>query len=118
MLENSRFTPEQFVPDLDSSAVFTVRYLDPSGFEVQLSIEAPTATEVLKKGQLVIERLKETQCSPLNRNNQTLALEETITNSESFCQIHQVEMRQWDKHGRTWFSHKTSDGRWCKGGHR
>ncbi len=118
MLENSRFTPEQFVPDLDSSAVFTVRYIDPSGFEVQLSIEAPTGTEAMKKGQLVIERLKETQCSPLNRKNQAATIEETITNSDSFCPIHQVEMKLWEKRNKTWYSHKTPDGRWCNGGHR
>ena len=118
MLNNSHYPPEQFVPDLDTSAVWTVRYIDPSGFEVQLSIEASTGTEAMRKGQIVIERLKETQCSPINRDNKETSMKEESTNSESFCPIHQVEMKQWEKRNKTWYSHKTPDGRWCNGGHR
>jgi hypothetical protein len=33
---------------------------------------------------------------------------------KSWCQVHQVAMRQTTKEGRTWWSHKTDQG-WCKG---
>jgi hypothetical protein len=32
----------------------------------------------------------------------------------SWCKIHDEQMKQWDKDGRTWFSHKVGDD-WCKG---
>ena len=31
------------------------------------------------------------------------------------CEIHQIEMPQFEKEGRKWFSHKLEDGTWCKG---
>src|SRR3990167_5662617 len=30
------------------------------------------------------------------------------------CDIHQEDMRQFTKEGRSWYSHKTDDG-WCNG---
>ena len=33
---------------------------------------------------------------------------------EGVCPIHQVQMRQTTKEGRTWWSHRTAEG-WCKG---
>ena len=32
------------------------------------------------------------------------------------CLVHQVEMKQWSKDGRTWYSHQLADGSYCKGG--
>jgi hypothetical protein len=32
----------------------------------------------------------------------------------SWCQIHNVQMKQYEKDGRKWFSHKVGEG-WCKG---
>jgi len=34
---------------------------------------------------------------------------------EGWCPIHSVQMRQFEKEGRTWYSHKTDEGAWCKG---
>lgn len=31
------------------------------------------------------------------------------------CTIHNVSMKRFDREGRTWYSHKTHDGQWCKG---
>ena len=33
---------------------------------------------------------------------------------ESWCPIHQVQMKQYEKEGRYWYSHKVGDT-WCKG---
>ena len=32
-----------------------------------------------------------------------------------YCHKHRTAMRRFSKDGRTWHSHKTTDGRWCKG---
>ena len=36
-------------------------------------------------------------------------------NSESFCPVHKVEMRKYEKNGKSWYSHNL-DGVWCNGG--
>src|SRR5215510_4001556 len=32
-----------------------------------------------------------------------------------YCHQHKTAMKRFTKAGRSWFSHKTADGRWCKG---
>jgi hypothetical protein len=32
-----------------------------------------------------------------------------------FCAVHNVGMQENHKDGRTWWSHRTADGHWCKG---
>jgi hypothetical protein len=32
-----------------------------------------------------------------------------------YCHRHKTAMKRLTKAGRSWFSHKTADGRWCKG---
>jgi hypothetical protein len=32
-----------------------------------------------------------------------------------YCHRHKTAMKRFSKDGRTWYSHKTADGRWCKG---
>jgi hypothetical protein len=32
-----------------------------------------------------------------------------------YCQRHKMAMKRFTKAGRSWYSHKTADGRWCKG---
>ncbi len=115
MSENSHLIPEQYVPDLDTSAVWTVKYVDPSGFVCQLSLEAASGTEVMRKGQLVIERLKETQCSPVVRNNSNAQSQDEDVKGESICRRHHCEMRLYQKNNRSWYAHKTQDGHWCNG---
>ena len=33
----------------------------------------------------------------------------------NWCPIHGVEMKQYEKGGSKWYSHKLDDGSWCKG---
>lgn len=114
MLENSRFTPEQFVPDIDTAAVWTIRYLDPSGFECQLSLEASSGSDVLKKARGAVEYLKETQCSPILRVP-TIPLSKVNDNDEVHrCLLHNVPMKRWEKNGKIWHAHKFED-HWCRG---
>jgi hypothetical protein len=115
MSENSPLTPEQFLAGLDSGACWTVRYIDPSGFEVQLSIEAPSGTEAMRKGQLVIERLKEIQCSPIVHSSSIPTSNEPDREDESICPIHHTPLRLYQKNGHKWYAHKTKEGQWCRG---
>jgi hypothetical protein len=32
-----------------------------------------------------------------------------------YCHRHKTALKRFSKDGRTWYSHKTADGRWCKG---
>jgi hypothetical protein len=31
-----------------------------------------------------------------------------------WCAAHQTQYKRFSKDGRTWYSHKTPDGKWCK----
>ena len=35
---------------------------------------------------------------------------------EHYCQAHGQEYRRFERNGRVWYSHRTSDGKWCKEG--
>jgi hypothetical protein len=32
-----------------------------------------------------------------------------------YCHQHKTAMKRFSKDGRSWYSHKTADGRWCRG---
>jgi len=113
-MENPLLSPVAEVSELDTSAIWTVRYVDPSGFECQLSLEGSSGIEVLKKADSAIERLKEYQCSPIIRNPASSSIKEEGKEEEHLCPIHHASMKLWQKNGRSWYSHKV-DGRWCKG---
>lgn len=38
-----------------------------------------------------------------------------VTSDPSWCQIHNVTMRQFAKNGKSWYSHSPSEGVWCNG---
>ena len=50
------------------------------------------------------------QLSPQQFN--ALAMHRPVT---GVCPIHQVTMQLNQKDGRSWWSHRTADGQWCKG---
>jgi hypothetical protein len=37
-----------------------------------------------------------------------------VPSREHFCTAHQIEYKRFTKDGRTWYSHKAPDGKWCK----
>jgi hypothetical protein len=32
-----------------------------------------------------------------------------------YCHAHQAAMKRYERNGQVWYSHKTADGRWCRG---
>lgn len=116
MTENIILSPVPDLSDLAASATWSVRYLDPSGYECLLSLESASGVEVLHKAQAAITRLNESGCIPLNKQSLISAKDEPTKAETHICPIHNVPMREWKKNGRTWYSHKLEDGSWCKGG--
>jgi hypothetical protein len=40
----------------------------------------------------------------------------TLVHDDSpYCHQHKTAMKRFSKDGRSWYAHKTADGRWCKG---
>lgn len=114
-MENPLLSPVAETMDLESSAIWTVRYIDPSGYECQLSLEARTGVEALTKSQLAIEKLKENQCVPLSQKSSNSQVKVPESKDEApRCSIHDVPMRRWEKNGKVWYAHKEND-HWCRG---
>jgi hypothetical protein len=110
---------------IESTAAWSTRYIDPSGFECLLSIQAETGSEALKKAESAISHLIDAECTPLHKNapngnhkgngHKPGATIMVKTNEKKpTCPLHGVEMQKWSKNGRTWHSHRWNDG-WCQG---
>lgn len=111
----------------EALAIWMTRYVDISGYQCQLTLEAESGAELMKKAQGAIAYLTECKCTPLplgnhNGNGQgkdpnPVPAKETQKESQSrnqLCPIHGTPMKRWTKGERSWFSHKV-DGRWCRG---
>ena len=112
MTENIILSPVPDLSDLASSAVWSVRYRDPSGFDCQLSLESASGVEVLQRAQAALAKLSESGCTPIQISSATNG----NTKAESVMgPIHNVPMRQYQKNGRSWYAHRLEDGNWCRG---
>ena len=110
------------------SATWTTRYLDPSGYECMLSIQAETGAEALRKAESALTHLTEAKCLPYHRGayqangkgnghkpGATVMVKPDGNSENPTCPIHGgIEMHKWTKNGRTWYSHRWNDG-WCNG---
>ena len=111
----------------EALATWTTRYLDPSGFECVLSIQAETGIQVIKKAEGAIAHLIELKCLPLHPGNHngngqkeasksdtTTVVKQDDNSGKVICPVHGVPMQKWTKNGRSWYAHRWDDG-WCKG---
>ena len=115
MTENIILSPVPDLSDLASSAVWSVRYRDPSGFDCQLSLESASGVEVLQRAQAALAKLSESGCTPNNNHQFTNARESQPKAVAVICPIHNVAMHQYLKNGRSWYAHRLEDGNWCRG---
>jgi hypothetical protein len=96
------------------TATWATRYLDPSGFECILSIQAETGAEALKKGESAIAHLTEAKCIPIQKESRptdnkdngkhsgpTVLIKPEGNGKNPMCPLHGVEMQKWSKNGRT-----------------
>ena len=120
----------------ESPASWNTRYITPDGFECQLTLRGESGQELLERVQAAISYLLKSGCKPCtngkysshiaaDNSNHASTQEETnkadthdngIGNGtdQSWCPIHNVAMKRWEKNGRVWFSHKVGD-QWCTG---
>jgi hypothetical protein len=75
-----------------------------AGREMPVTLRDHDETRLLERLQTVLERFP--------------APAQPATQSEGWCAMHGPPMRQTTKNGCPWFSHRTTDGQWCKGHRR
>jgi hypothetical protein len=111
----------------EAPASWNTRYVDPNGFECQITLRGDSGSELLEKATSVINYLLQNGCTPYTYyRNGSRQVESKVEESKkedvkndgkdnpAWCPIHQCEMKRWDKNGRVWYSHKV-DGEWCSG---
>ena len=113
----------------EAPASWNTRYVDPQGFECQLTLRAEKGLELLEKASSAISYLLNNGCIPYiysrgnghsgtRKENQHAGGNGSSNNggtdNSGWCPIHQCEMKRWDKNGKVWYSHKV-DGGWCQG---
>ena len=126
----TNITPKSDVLFTESPVSWNTRYISPEGFECQFTLRGESGQEVLEKANTAIADLLSNGCSPVvnrysnyakpassipeNGSSNTQGASSNGGNQGSWCPIHNVEMKRWEKNGRAWFSHKDGDG-WCSG---
>jgi len=111
----------------EAPASWNTKYVDPNGFECQITLRGESGSELLEKAANAVHYLIDNGCTPyVYYRNGTRQVESkgnegkkddvlsNGTDNPAWCPIHQCEMRRWDKDGRVWYSHK-ADGEWCRG---
>ena len=126
----TNITPKSDVLFTESPVSWNTRYISPEGFECQFTLRGESGQEVLEKANTALVDLLSNGCSPVvnrysnytkasssvpeNGNSNIQGSPSNGDNQGSWCPIHNVEMKRWEKNGRAWFSHKDGDG-WCSG---
>ena len=105
----------------ESPASWNTRYVTEDGFTCQLTLRAVNGKELIVKGATALGYLKEQGCIPYmgyskgSSNGNNNGGNSKSNNGSTWCPIHDIEMKRWEKEGRVWHSHKTAEGAWCKG---
>jgi hypothetical protein len=92
-------------------------YLTISGHKVQVTLRDGDEHRMLARLQILLDQYpvpapqaaSQGQLSPQQHN--ALAMHQAVT---GWCKVHNVQMKQTTKDGRSWYSHRTDQG-WCKG---
>jgi hypothetical protein len=119
----------------EAPASWNTRYIDPNGFECQITLRGDSGSELLEKATNAINYLLKAGCIPYvyrtfqrqeerksdanNNKDQSNGMNGSNGNNDtndnpSWCPIHKVSMRKWEKDSRVWYSHKADD-KWCRG---
>jgi hypothetical protein len=102
-VETAPQAPGPQEPLYESPASVNV-HLESSGRRIQLTLRDHDETRLLARLEEVLQRYPQPQ-----------APAQPPRRGEGWCAKHQVPMTQTTKDGRSWWSHKTTDGQWCKG---
>ena len=106
---------------------WNVRYTSSQGYDCQLTLRGVDPAEVLKMADQLMARMGEAGVGnrhgqangdgngsapePKNGNGHTTAKPADVR----WCSIHDCAMDRYEKNGRSWYSHRSEGGKWCKG---
>ena len=93
---------------------WNTKYIDPRGFQCQLTLRGNTGYQLFDKVDAALDRLLESECRPYPDNRPTKQAKPLSVHNPTFCYLHDVQMDRYEKDGRSWYSHKHGDS-WCKG---
>jgi hypothetical protein len=96
--------PQPTPPALPEAPVSVNCHVTIAGRQVQVTLRDTDETRLLTRLTALLAQYPiETPATP------------SAPAPEDWCQVHQVQMRRNEKDGRSWWSHKSDDGSWCKG---
>ena len=98
-------------PFAEAPASWNTRYTTPEGFTCQITIRGENGRDLLEKAGVAMSYLIEHGYQPEQKPNHY----NNHGSSGKQCPIHQCQMKRYEKDGQVWFSHKTEDGKWCRG---
>jgi hypothetical protein len=87
-------------------------YVTIAGRQAQITVRGHDASALLAELETLLQRFPVE--APALTSAKGINSAETLP--EGWCSHHGVQMKLNQKEGRTWYSHKTADGSWCKGG--
>ena len=93
----------------EAAASWNTRYVTPQGFVCQITIRGDNGKDLLEKANIALNFLTQHGYLPDSGNRRNGKGEVRM------CPIHQCEMRRYEKDGKSWYSHKLEDGKWCRG---
>jgi hypothetical protein len=102
----------------EAPASWNTRYIDPSGFDCQITLRAATGKELLEKASAAMKRLIDTGCTPANSKPANITNGNGKNEAQpdtKICGFHNAEMKKHEKDGQVWYSHKLADNTYCKG---
>ena len=92
---------------------FTCHMRDPRGVRVGITLQRESAAECLAHYNALVDILLEKGWS--HAQERAVADQALADDQPKLCEIHHVPMKQFEKSGRTWWSHRTDDPRYTKG---
>jgi hypothetical protein len=108
---------------------FNCFFVDRRGFNCQVTLRGEDGSDLMQRVDGLLDWLLEHGGLPADRygnpvgrpaaqpangngNGQAAA---PAARGQEWCPVHNVEMKLFQKDGRQWYSHKTDDGKWCRG---
>ena len=79
------------------------------GREVQWTLRDTDEARLAVRLEALLQRY------PLPQPAATPAASQPASQEKRYCPLHGTEMQLNHKEGRSWWSHRTPDGQWCKG---
>jgi hypothetical protein len=92
-------------------------YIMLEGRQVQVTLRDTDETRLLERLAAILRQYPVLP-SASAKNPRSPSGETSDIGSHDWCALHNCAMKENEKDGRRWFSHKMADGQWCKGRRR